>query len=485
MLVRVRKEDGTVVRFTVEPQTTVGELKREILRLGHSNRVDLELLKNPSLTDSRLQDETASLEACGVTHGDLLVIERDLQKPPNGESVSAPPSGARSPAPNATAQGGCQNSTEPTATPQYLVSYAPSGLFTESEYERACEAYSRLMDERRKRKQHEFMERRGLGGLKGMTVDYLEWLDAQHFRLRSQDESPCSQCSIDRQAADAFQSYLLRIHDSQMRYGILYGDVVASEGLVKVEAIFEPPQAGDADRYLPLPESEVAIREADTLAHYLGMRRVGWIFTHRAEDRSHALHARDVAYAAKLQLETTAYHLAEQERDQTPEASFDWSRYFVTIAVSIQPDGRRHFEAYQLSDQCLLMAQAGILMPVSDSGELHTLDEVVVEGNRVRRVDTDFFLVLVPIRDHQGWLRTAFPIENREVEPQSITDVQRVLESGYGKFTERIADFHLLLFLSRILGMESDMPLLANAIVERRDLEPAELGYQLLIESLR
>lgn len=478
MIVRIRKQDGAVVRITVAPETTVGELKREILRLGHSDLVDLELLHEPQRGGSRLGNDDCTLKSCGVQHGDLLVIERELQTL-NGSLDGDAARASSSTKPLAE--------TDPSESPPplHLVSYSGKGLFTEAEYAEACRAYRQLLEVRRQQKQRQFMERRGLGSLRGMTVDYLEWLDAQHYRLRSQDESPCSQCSIDRSAADAFQSYMSRIHDSQMRYGILYGYVVPDKGLVQVEVIFEPPQAGDTERYRPLPESEQAIREADVLAHNLGMRRVGWIFAHRAQGRTHALHARDVAYAAKLQLETAADQRSELESGDISGAQIDWSRYFVTIAVSIQSDGRRHFEAYQLSDQCLVMASAGILMPVSDSGEIHTLDEVVVEGARTNRVDTDFFLVLVPIRDHQGWLRTAFPIENREVEPQSIADVHRVLESGYGKFTERLADFHLLLFLSRILGIESDMPLLANAVVEKRDLEPAEAGYQVLIESLR
>jgi len=40
-------------------------------------------------------------------------------------------------------------------------------------------------------------------------------------------------------------------------------------------------------------------------------------------------------------------------------------------------------------------------------------DPVIVAGKDVGEVDVDYFLIPVNIRDHEGPLRTSFPIENR------------------------------------------------------------------------
>ena len=38
---------------------------------------------------------------------------------------------------------------------------------------------------------------------------------------------------------------------------------------------------------------------------------------------------------------------------------------------------------------------------------------VIVAGKDVKEVDNDYFLIPVSIKDHEGPLRTTFPIENR------------------------------------------------------------------------
>ncbi|KAK4537500.1 hypothetical protein CDCA_CDCA12G3525 [Cyanidium caldarium] len=466
MLIRLRKEDGSVVRLEVSEIATVGELRDEILRRGLSNNLDLVLSRDARGSDptARLEDASAMLSAYGLHHGDMVYIAREDWV--CGEMQ----------------QGGTWTGTAVEeadaaaleAPPPRLVGGSQRGLFTEAEYAEARAAYRNYVEASRKQKQHELLERRGLGGRRGMTVDFLEWLDAQRPVLKSQDDSPCSQCAMDLTACDAFQSYLARVHDSQMRYGILYGTVAADSGLVKVDTIFEPPQQGDRDVYLPAEGAAAATAVADKLAEYLGLVRVGWIFSHHAERRDYVMSDRDVAMAAHLHLQT----------EQCGQRFATAAPFFVTIAVAIQSNGQRHFEAYQLSEQCLQMARAGLLIPMNDNGRMRTLDEVRVEAANTTVIETDFFLVVVPIVEYTSWLRTAFPVEHRDIEPQTAEAVARTIASGRGKFTERLADFHLLLFLSRILDMDRDMPALVNAVVERRELEPTEQGYQVLIESL-
>lgn len=482
MLVRLRTADGPVVRLTVDQGTTLRELKQRIIREGHSDEVDVELASDPAGTHGAYAPDSATLLALGIKHGDMLCVVR-----PSTAAGIVVRGGAWD-----VSQPKANEAPMPPAPARYLVGGSDGGVFAEEEYERARAAYQAYQEELQRRKRAEMLDRRGLAGMRGMTVDYIEWLEHNKFSIKSQDDSPCKQCSLDFAAANAFQAYMQTLHDSQMRYGVLYGTVDRESGVVSVSAIFEPPQHGDPTLYHPAraaaaadgaegaADADRATAEADRLARLLGMRRVGWIFSHRADGRDHALSARDIGMAAKLQLE------AESD-DSDDEASADAFAHFVTIEVSIQSQGERHFEAYQLSEQCVEMARAGVLMPTSDGSEMRTLEPVKVEASETTAVDTDFFLVVVPITQHEGGpLRTAFPVENRELEPQTANDVRRVLESAPSgsTFTERIADFHLLLFLSHILDIETDMPALAAAVRERRELEPHEEGYKLLIESM-
>ncbi len=49
-------------------------------------------------------------------------------------------------------------------------------------------------------------------------------------------------------------------------------------------------------------------------------------------------------------------------------------------------------------------------------------------------------------------------------------------------FTDMIADFELLVYLTSYLGLSDDIPLLCNAIINR-DL-PLDEGYQILLRSI-
>ena len=45
---------------------------------------------------------------------------------------------------------------------------------------------------------------------------------------------------------------------------------------------------------------------------------------------------------------------------------------------------------------------------------------VIVAGKDVKEVDNDYFLIPVKIMDHEGPLRTSFPVENRLL-PQGVS----------------------------------------------------------------
>ena len=102
-----------------------------------------------------------------------------------------------------------------------------------------------------------------------------------------------------------------------------------------------------------------------------------------------------------------------------------------------------HFEAFQVSAQCVRLNRDGWLKPGNDDGKSNDGDgngngeaststpppsgvsrlvdpnepkkknPVIVAGKDASQVDNDYFLVPVPIRDHGGPLRSSFAVENR------------------------------------------------------------------------
>ncbi|CAI5968691.1 unnamed protein product [Closterium sp. NIES-65] len=202
-------------------------------------------------------------------------------------------------------------------------------------------------------------------------------------------------------------------------------------------------------------------------------------------------------------------------------------KYFAIVLVKLLVDeegdggGDVHFEAFQLSDQCLKLYREGWFAgdgkgeeeeggggggrdkgkgkvgekEKGKSGEKGEKEEekevdpkvsrmrkeVVVAGRDTKEVDNDFFLMPIKIVDHQGPLTTSFPVENRVILPTQ-NDLKQHLDRTRSKpWADRLADFHLLLYLSNFLDASTDMPMLAQAV---RTKEPISEGHQLIIEHL-
>lgn len=81
----------------------------------------------------------------------------------------------------------------------------------------------------------------------------------------------------------------------------------------------------------------------------------------------------------------------------------------------------------------------------------------------------------------QGSLSTVFPIENR-ITQITFWALKSHLERAKSlPFVKRISDFHLLLFVARLLDLSADVQALAECVHAQT---PVPEGYQLLIESL-
>jgi len=306
-----------------------------------------------------------------------------------------------------------------------------------------------------------------------MTV---EDMIAKQTRIEAQDKAHCAGCSFDAKAADTFQSYVRDTLGFQVpRMGFLYGEC-SDEGEVKVNFIYEPPQECPQDH----KDGVILMRDeheelcVNTIAANLGMQRVGIVIAHANPEREYTVSAQQLALMAEFQAEG--------------------GQYFCTAAVSlIEPDEdddedeqpQVHFDCWQCSEQCVKLYKDGWFTDANiEKPERLQLnkDVVVHEEDRVRdsrEVDNDFLLVAVPITSHEGPLKCTFPVENRLITATG-EDLKRHV-SAPGSYTDRLSDFHLLLFLSQTLDLNTDLALIADSVRTKGEIQE---GYRLIIDSI-
>jgi nuclear protein localization family protein 4 len=320
---------------------------------------------------------------------------------------------------------------------------------------------------------------------------------AAQTRIERQDAPRCGAVSFESHAANAFQAYVASaLAFSIKRGGLLYGTVDEETGEVRAHAIFEPPQRGSADR-LRLERGGADEAAADGVAAALGWRKVGWIFTQSTKEREFIMSGEEIAQMAAVQAE------------MGPHA--------VTALVALFPAEQEgappevHFEAFQVSEQCVRLWQEGWFVgaPPADgaaaaasggaedqTGEpsgTSTLRDpndpgnaapVIVAGKDAGEVDNDYFLLPVGIKDHEGPLGAAFPVENR-LTAQGAAELRAALQRGGGggqPYARRLADFHLLLYLARQPNFEAgDVAAIVGAVASG---EPLPEGYTIIIDSL-
>ncbi len=141
----------------------------------------------------------------------------------------------------------------------------------------------------------------------------------------------------------------------------------------------------------------------EELARFMHLSKVGWIFAHPPREEGFIFSSAEVLTAAELQLEA-----AQGLEKSTP---------FVTVKVTVDKEGKTHFEAFQVSKQAMEMAAEGALYIGENPGHCYINDQftVIVEGGRTKEVDNSFFLVTAPIEQHDSTkFVSMFPRKNRE-----------------------------------------------------------------------
>ncbi len=314
------------------------------------------------------------------------------------------------------------------------------------------------------------------------TVADFMALDSQfEFKIQRQENPICKQASLDIPSISNFQAYLQNFRFKRHRFGFLYGKFVKSDDgeendpptKALVEAIYEPPQEPDNEaaegfQVLDDPDEE----RVNQIAEMLGWTRVGWIFGHDVRD-DHVMTAAEIIMAAELQLE------AADGVNETP---------FVTVKVAPGVDGTVSVEAFQMSQQCMAMVaeNALVLGPDPKVCNVNETFTAIQEGKESKTVENSFFLCVVPIVQHKSEQFVAdFPRPNRLDVQQTHDALKRQLgKSGTAgwTFVDLLADFNLLIYLSKFLDIDADIPKICASIVDRSI--PLDDGYKLIIKSM-
>ena len=443
MLLRVRLPSGLMKRITVADDTSQATLEVQIQQIGELNAL-------PSLfTD---QQFTKPFALSRAKHGDMVFVHREIV-PATEAGVGAAVDATMTDVSEAKDTETSENSdVKRTKREPCDRCFSANGM---------CE-HCAPKEDKHARYKAELAKWKG----RGMSLAVMEALEALKPKIKPQEEAHATAVCVDSAAGHAFQAYLGMSGFSQHRFGLCYGKVSA-EKEVEVHLIYEPPQAGDSDAYALNDDLEDRTR-ADKLAKMLGFSLVGIVFS--ARQRKAVLAGRDVVVAARI-----ASTLGEEER-----------KTFIIIKVGVVSDGgETAFESYQISDLAHeLYAQGDVFAPEAEqkanSGKVACAREVIIEGRDARKIHTEFFLNNVPIRALDSWLRCEFPVENRELRPQRGADIA-ACTSGNAPYWKRIADFHLLLYLTGTFGIDTDMPSIVAAILAKEEIEE---GYKLMIQTM-
>eukprot|EP01055_Gregarina_sp_Pseudo9_P000816 Gregarina_sp_Pseudo_9__815@NODE_1521_length_1527_cov_4_719086_g1409_i0_p1_GENE_NODE_1521_length_1527_cov_4_719086_g1409_i0NODE_1521_length_1527_cov_4_719086_g1409_i0_p1_ORF_typecomplete_len500_score122_26NPL4/PF05021_15/6_2e51zfNPL4/PF05020_15/4_1e14UN_NPL4/PF11543_8/1_7e07ubiquitin/PF00240_23/0_035Ubiquitin_2/PF14560_6/0_042_NODE_1521_length_1527_cov_4_719086_g1409_i0151514 len=252
-----------------------------------------------------------------------------------------------------------------------------------------------------------------------------------------------------------------------------------------VEAIYEPPQLSQSD-CVRLLEDDPFLPTVEALAAALGLEIVGWTWTHLP--RNKLITGTEVLEMGKLQLARLHKNV---HYTGYPVSTF----VSMTVSPKDELKGEPAPDAFMISDLGLAMIRDNLL---STSGE--TADDVLIlrppskdelmptileTAQGTNKLDTDWLLVRVvdsaPIEPRSIFKRTSFPRIGR-TEPTLkdlrvfLTDVPSHLKQPY----ERYADFHFLLYVAKVLEIESALAI-CEAIMTKTGLDPA---FEELLKSL-
>ncbi|CRG97853.1 nuclear protein localization protein 4, putative [Plasmodium gallinaceum] len=267
----------------------------------------------------------------------------------------------------------------------------------------------------------------------------------------------------------------------EQRAGWMYGyykeDSHYNLGIRAVcECIYEPPQINENNQVKFLPDE--FLESVDLIAERLGLERIGWIFTHLP--RKEYLTSDEVVHIAKLQLANM-------------KKNMHYTNYSVSnfITCTISPDPLLSNEpvtnAFMVSDLGMALIRDNFIEENQmDPSHIHLrnpnknelLPQILESGKETNKFDTDWFIVRVnesaPKVVRSIFRNFHFPRENR-VNLQTANDIKEYFTSkkldrgNNGNF--KCSDFHLILFVSKVLDIETALAL-CDATLGKKEIDP-------------
>lgn len=435
MIIRVRTHAGVWRVNDVVAETTVAELRQRLstehnANLSDGTRQPITLKPNPRGEEESLP-LTATLSSLGLGHGDMVHLQLD-------ESIR-------------------DVAHEEAGGPKRI---NKDGTIAQQTFEEVSNKTG---------------FRPGMMSLRSMKMkwtlaDFTEMNDQFTFRLAKPEKGVCEKVSLDSAACNSFQSFVRQFGFHRARMGYLYGSFTDDDTKVRVECVYEPPQENYPEGFDVLDDPKADTVEA--LAGLLGLKRVGWIFAHPPREEGFLFSSAEVITAATLQLE------AADGINDTP---------FVTVKVTADEDGSAHFDAFQVSKQCMEMVAEGALEVGENPGHclVPKTFTAIVEMKEANEVDATMFLSTVPIEQHESARFVHdFPRSNRDGVMQTWDDVKKQLGRAGGQgftYVDVLSDFHLLFFLTAFLDLQNDMPKICASVVDRE--KPLDDGFKFLINN--
>ena len=271
---------------------------------------------------------------------------------------------------------------------------------------------------------------------------------------------------------NVFERFLLPWKNSGgrvQRAGLLYGRYEVFEGdreMIIIEAIYEPPQRqgeGDGDGVRLLHDSYEG--QVERIADAAGLERVGWVFTHLP--RNLELTSSEVHLAARFQnAHIRADPLSGLRRSQ-----------FVTMSITKNVAGEVVPRVFMATDTAMVI-ERNDLLDLSETRELCCLRKPRQNEIMPSTVDGDSFhpmrlALRLPCSPSDSasplFLHNDFPVANRHT-PVTIEDARSYLRHFEGEALEqRISDFHLLLFLPQVCGI--DLPVRIAQTIACREMQ--------------
>ncbi|KAH7823773.1 putative Nuclear pore localization 4 (Npl4) [Monocercomonoides exilis] len=303
----------------------------------------------------------------------------------------------------------------------------------------------------------------------GSCVQCQEWKHSLMPTMKRQTKRKCKQFSLSQSAGQAFASFAITYGERFKRIGIIYGRETPEKG-VEAEFIYEPPQLSTAEGVGLLPDPL-----KDKMAHLaaaLGMKRVGWVFSH--DVRESPLTAQEAIQAARFQIEdghrftTLALTLPDKEREkrerekrekkEMQKASSSSTPSSALAEEEEEEKDKQGMSAYQVSMQLTRIIRRGIVKDEQEFEDvIETKEPVLVEMKETNKIQVEFGLVVVPITSFESRFTNMFPISNRPIYTPSNADLkEHLLEAKKRKelFLRTISDIPLLIYLLNVLDEE-------------------------------